>query len=637
MHHPAYRPEIDGLRAVAVISVLIFHLNPDWLPGGFIGVDIFFVISGFLITSIINKEINKKEFSFANFYARRAKRIYPALFAVLILCSVFAYISLPPDEYKTFFKALRYALLQLGNVHFSHEVDYFAQGLAPSPLLHTWSLGVEEQFYLIWPLLMALSCKWISPNLRPTLFSFLLLSSLITSQLLLSFDSKQAYYMPYSRGWELLFGGLLAFGRIPPINRKETADLASALALLVMLGCMLGYDEQHFPGFKALLPVMATALFIHSASHRKGIGHRLLSTKPALAIGLCSYSLYLWHWPLIAFTKILTDKPLSALSTGIICITCAALAKITYKFVEQPVQKLKLPPRSVLIASLLFIIAGVASTNILKRLDFHSSRFTHNHDLKEAQAIDTKALCKDDFKKSCTPYPDGSYDVLLAGDSHGAHYAPLILDWAKSHNYRVKIITQGGCPTWLQINSRTKKTDSKTCIKRKQQVTQVLENIKQHLFFAIKASDLPSDYNIKQADEFEALINPLIKKPQKRKVTLLLQAPTLNKNPNNCRFKQSSRFNTLISGLYKDAPHCIDEINNINVASSNSLLKDLAGSNAWHTYSPSPLDHNFVNAQGKLLYKDKDHLNIYGNHYLSNHFKNSINATLDLDSTDLKH
>jgi len=620
MHHPAYRPEIDGLRAVAVISVLIFHLNSTWLPGGFIGVDIFFVISGFLITSIINKEFIKKQFSFSHFYARRAKRIFPALFTVLLVCSIFAYISLPPDEYKSFFKALRYVLLQFGNVHFSQEVDYFAQGLSPSPLLHTWSLGVEEQFYLLWPLLMALGYQWAPTTLRPALFIFILLGSLIASQLLLSIDANQAYYMVYSRGWELLLGGLLAFGKIPDITNKKTASLVSILTLLIILGCMLSYGEQDFPGLKALIPVAAAALFIHSAKLHKGIGHRLLSTKPALAVGLCSYSLYLWHWPLIAFTKTLTEKPLTHLSAGVICIACFALAAITYKYVEQPFQKFKPSQRSILIASLLCIIAGVAATNTLKHFGHHPSRSTHNNDPNESQAISTKTLCKKDFKANCTPYPDGSYDILLAGDSHGAHYAPLILDWAKSHNYRVKIITQGGCPTWLNVNTHSEKADSEICKTKKQQFSQTVREIKQQVFLAIKADQLPVAYNVNQAHELNALINPILN--ASLPTTVLLQVPPLNQNPNNCLFKQNSLFSALIGGLYKDETPCIDRIKNIDVTASNTILKALAKQKSWHAYSPSPLDKNFINADGKLLYKDQSHLNIYGNHYLSSHFKN---------------
>ncbi|MEZ0156080.1 MAG: acyltransferase family protein [Candidatus Reddybacter sp.] len=615
--HPAYRPEIDGLRALAVVSVLIFHLNPAWLPGGFIGVDIFFVISGFLITSIISKELRRKEFSFSAFYARRAKRIFPALFTVLILCSLFAYISLPPDDYKSFFKALRYVFLQFGNVHFSQEVDYFAQGLSPSPLLHTWSLGVEEQFYLLWPLLLALSYKWLPQTLRPLLYLLALVSSLIASQILLSLDAKQSYYMVYSRGWELLLGGLLAFGKLPEIRQKRSADMASIIALLVMLGCMLSYAERDFPGLKALLPVAAAALFIHSANLHTGLGHRLLSSRPTLIIGLYSYSLYLWHWPLISFTKTLTGGALSSLSIIIITLACFLLAALTYKFVEQPFLKIKASKRSVIIASLCFIISGAAISNVLKHYDYHPSRSSHAYDLNESMAINTKKLCKESFKQTCTPYTDGSYDILLAGDSHGAHYASLILNWAKAYDYRVKIITQGGCPTWLRINQNIKQEDSTVCREKKQTFTQVLSKTKKHVFLAIKADQVSSNYGVSHGRGLDKIVNPKLKG---HKVTLLLQIPLLNQNPNDCLFNKNSRLAALISPLYKIDKNCIDEINTISVGSSSALLEHFADTKKWRTYTPSPLNKHFINSSGKLLYKDEDHLNIYGNTFLSEHF-----------------
>lgn len=615
--HPAYRPEIDGLRALAVVSVLIFHLNAAWLPGGFIGVDIFFVISGFLITSIISKELIRKEFSFSAFYARRAKRIFPALFAVLILCSLFAYISLPPDDYKSFFKALRYVLLQFGNVHFSQEVDYFAQGLSPSPLLHTWSLGVEEQFYLLWPLLMALSYKWVAQTLRPLLFILALISSLIASQILLSLDAKQSYYMVYSRGWELLLGGVLAFGKLPEIRQKRSADIASIIALLVMLGCMLSYAERDFPGLKALLPVAAAALFIHSANLHTGIGHRLLSSRPTLVIGLYSYSLYLWHWPLITFTKTLTGEPLSSLSIIIITLACFLLAALTYKFIEQPFLKIKASKRGVIITSLCFIISGVVITNVLKHYDHHPSRSSRAYDLDESMAVNSKKLCKESFKQTCTPYTDGSYDILLAGDSHGAHYAPLILNWAKAYDYRVKIVTQGGCPTWLRINPNIKQEDSTVCIKKKQEFAQVLGKIKEHIYLAIKSDQISSDYGVSHGRDLSKFVNPMLKG---HKVTLLLQIPLLSQNPNDCLFRKNSRLAALIGPLYKNDKNCIDQINSISVASSNSLLEHFADTKKWRAYTPSPLNGHFINNSRKLLYKDETHLNIYGNTFLSEHF-----------------
>lgn len=621
--HPAYRPEIDGLRALAVVSVLVFHLKATWLPGGFIGVDIFFVISGFLITGIINKEVARGEFSFSAFYARRAKRIFPALFTVLILSSLFAYISLPPDEYKAFFKALRYVLLQLGNVHFAQDVDYFNQGLFPSALLHTWSLGVEEQFYLLWPLLIVLCYKWLKPSSLPALFVLALISSLCLSQLLLTIDAKQAYYMVYSRAWELLLGGLLAFGKLPEVNSQKAADIASSLALMVMIFCLFSYEESSFPGVKALPPVAAAALYIHSANRYKGFGHRLLTNKVSLAIGLCSYSLYLWHWPLITFTKTITEEPLSSTSIVSLSITCLVLSALSYQYVERPFLKLKIHKRSVITLSLTCILIGVLASNLLKTLDRHPSRSDYSYDMNENAAIDIEALCRGKYQQTCTARADGNYDVLLAGDSHGEHYAPLILSWAQARNYTVKTITLGGCPTWLKQGANLLEKDSSTCRALKKELSQSLGLITGPVFVALKADQLPIAYGVHSAAALADIITPELKQ---RSVTLLLQVPLLNKNPNSCEFKQNSRFSAWIKILYTNEKSCLNEISNKQMFTSNTLLKQLANTLSWRNYTPEPLNEHFFNAEGKFLYKDEHHLNIYGNDYLAAHFKESIAA-----------
>lgn len=619
--HPAYRPEIDGLRALAVVSVFLFHLEPAWLPGGFIGVDIFFVISGYLITTIISKELVSSEFSFARFYARRAKRIFPALFVMLVMTGFFAFISLPPEEYKEFFKAMRYGFLQLSNVYFAQEVDYFAQGLYPSPLLHTWSLGVEEQYYLLWPLMLAVVYKLVAKKLFAPLFILALLASLWVSEWLLSVNAMHSYYMFYSRAWELLIGGALAFGMLPDIRSRQAADWASLAALLAMLAPMMMYVEQGFPGTKAVLPVVGAALFIHSANHCKGIAHRLFSAKPLLAIGVCSYSLYLWHWPLIAFTRSITDQALTGPGITLIVFACFALGALSYKYVERPFVKLKARSSRVIGVSLCIIVCGVLVTNVVKRYDYHPARSGYIFDPEEVSSIDTKALCGGEFKGTCTAGADGTFDIILAGDSHAQHYAPLILSWARKSDYRVKIVAEGGCATWIKSNAKEDAEDPEECRDKKTEFRRVLDQFQGRVFLAIRGDRLEESYGVQSVDEISAIV---LEELQSKNVTVMLQVPMLNKNPLNCRFKQQSTLMRMIKFFYTISDGCVEGLITADPERSNQIIKQYAEGMGWATYSPAPLKNALKNPNGKLLYRDLDHINVYGSRYLAAHFERAV-------------
>lgn len=619
--HPAYRPEIDGLRALAVVSVFLFHLESTWLPGGFIGVDIFFVISGYLITTIIAKELAATEFSFARFYARRAKRIFPALFVMLAMTGIFAFISLPPEEYKEFFKAMRYGFLQLSNVYFAREVDYFAQGLSPSALLHTWSLGVEEQYYLLWPLLLAVVYKLVANKFLAPLFIVALLASLWVSEWLLSVNPMHSYYMVYSRAWELLIGGALAFGMVPQMRSKRAADWASLAALLAMLVPMLTYAEHDFPGVKAVLPVLGAALFIHSANCWTGIGHRLLSIKPSLAIGLCSYSLYLWHWPLIAFTRSMTEQPLSGFTMALIVLGCLALGALSYKYVERPFVNLKARNGRVIGVSLCVIVCGVLATNVVKRYDYHAARSSYTFDLEEVSSIDTKALCAGEFKTTCTARQDGGFDVILAGDSHAQHFAPLILSWARTNGYRVKIIAEGGCATWIKNHAKEDADDPEECLEKKAEFRRALAQFNGRVFLAIRGDLLEESYGIRSVDDFSVIV---LEKLQDKNVTIMLQVPILNKNPLTCRFKQESTLMSLLKPVYTVGDDCLEGVAAVDPEQSNHILQQYAERMGWATYSPAPLKNTVKNQNGKLLYKDLNHINVYGSRYLAAHFAGAL-------------
>ncbi len=331
------------MRCLAVVSVILFHINKNIVPGGFSGVDVFFVISGFLITRIIVDGIHAGNFSMARFYARRVRRIFPALFTTLLFCMVMAVLAFEPKAYATFFEELPYAVFQAANFLFVQQVGYFEAASETSPLLHTWSLGVEEQFYLIWPLFLMLVFRFWKDKAGHILTG-LIFVSLLYSQFLCVSSPKVAFYMLHSRAWELAFGGVLAVTDFPVLKSRTLINLLAAAGLaLVMAGFAFLESKTQFPGIHAVLPVLGTVLMLYSGRSEESFLFRVLSWKPFVAIGIISYSLYLWHWPVIVFVKTLTGTELSfALGAGIFC-TSLFMAAFSYYVVERPLRYGALP------------------------------------------------------------------------------------------------------------------------------------------------------------------------------------------------------------------------------------------------------------------------------------------------------
>jgi peptidoglycan/LPS O-acetylase OafA/YrhL len=307
-----YRRDIDGLRALAIIFVIIFHFVPSLIPVGYIGVDIFFVISGFLITRIILEEFENNEFSYQKFYIRRIRRIFPALFFMLFCSFVAAFLMLGSGDMTWFAKAMHYSSLQISNLFFQRVTDYFNQGRDHfAPLLHTWSLGVEEQFYLLVPVIIASLLKWKKDKKFP-FFALLFLSiiSICLSQYLLkenqkiAFFSKEnqkiAFFSIASRFFELGIGCLLAF-----YGKKNLSAIVSNFTgiagIAVISSSFFLINYTNFPGFAALLPCLGAALIILAGSRSENLISRILSNFLPVFIGKISYSLYLWHLPLIVF------------------------------------------------------------------------------------------------------------------------------------------------------------------------------------------------------------------------------------------------------------------------------------------------------------------------------------------------
>jgi peptidoglycan/LPS O-acetylase OafA/YrhL len=363
-----YRREIDGLRALAVLPVLLFHAGFQSFGGGYVGVDIFFVISGYLITSIIINELHAGTFSIVKFYERRARRILPALFLVMLACLPFAWLWMSPTGLQEFSKSLVAVSLFLSNLLFWKEAGYFATANELKPLLHTWSLAVEEQYYVLFPLLLMLAWRFVA---RRWLIGFLCLgalASLALSEWALTRYTSASFYLLPTRGWELLIGALAAFYLFS--NNKHTENsshlhqIASLLGVLLITYSIFSFDKfTPFPGINALPSTIGAVLIVLYANPQNVVG-KILGSKLLVGIGLISYSTYLWHQPLFSFARYGSIQEPSKIVYLLLILLSLLLAFFTWKFVETPFRNKNITSRKQifcfgLLGSLFFIAVGL--------------------------------------------------------------------------------------------------------------------------------------------------------------------------------------------------------------------------------------------------------------------------------------
>lgn len=334
LSNPKYRPDIDGLRAVAVLSVVAFHAFPDRVRGGFIGVDVFFVISGYLISTIILDNLERGTFTFPGFYERRIRRIVPALVLVLATCYLFGWFTLLGDEYAQLGKHIAGGAGFVANLVSWHEAGYFDRAADTKPLLHLWSLGVEEQFYLAWPVLL-----WLGHRKRLGVTGIGIMVALASFALNLHMAKTHPtgdFYSPQTRFWELMLGSILASR--PPRANGPFADTLSVLAAALLVFGLCRIDTgTRFPGTWALVPVLG-AMGLIAAGPDAWVNRAVLSHRVAVWVGLISFPLYLWHWPLLAFARIIGSAPPGLGTRCALVLLSIVLAWLTFRFVERPVR-----------------------------------------------------------------------------------------------------------------------------------------------------------------------------------------------------------------------------------------------------------------------------------------------------------
>jgi peptidoglycan/LPS O-acetylase OafA/YrhL len=510
LSHPKYRPDIDGLRAVAVLSVVAFHAFPNWIKGGFIGVDVFFVISGYLISTIIFENLDKGTFSFSEFYARRIKRIFPALLIVLVACFIFGWFALLSDEYKQLGKHIAGGAGFISNFILWNEAGYFDNSAETKPLLHLWSLGIEEQFYILWPLLLWVAWK------RKFNFSIITLVLVIASFILnlkgVTQDMVATFYSPQTRFWELLSGSLLAWvmlyrkqsltntkNRIEFwisnifYNKKQDNNGQTVSNILSFIGLFLLFygfwrinKELAFPGMWALVAVLGAMLII-TAGSTAWVNRTILSNKIVVWFGLISFPLYLWHWPLLSFARIVESETPS-LNIRIAAVALSiVLAWLTYRFVERPLRFGGYSKIKAAILALFTIIVGSVGYNTYVRdgYEFRSSikAFINNkNELVRTPAIDDECLKYTGLAKPLFAYcrftnVNSDETVAVIGDSH-AHVAyPGIAAYLNNKGVNTILLANSSCPPFVGSYTGNNQVEKDAC---KDRIEQLLDIVSKH-------------------------------------------------------------------------------------------------------------------------------------------------------------
>ena len=606
-----YRPEIDGLRAIAVLAVLYHHLTPQALPGGFVGVDIFFVISGYLITAQIDRDAARGKFSILGFYKRRISRILPALLIVLAATTVACLAILSPNDLVLYAKSATSAVFGTSNIFFwRNYAGYFAARTTEAPMLHTWSLGVEEQFYLIWPLVIVLSGKMGRRN-RMILLGALTVIAIVVSQLGASNFPEPAYFLLPTRFFELMIGGLLALGKEGRQTAKNAAfDAVQLLGIALILICIVRLSRSSpFPGLNALWPCLGAALVIW-AGDRSHLASRLLTVRPMVFVGLISYSLYLWHWPMICLLGYFGLK-IGALEVCAVTVASVVLSWVSWKFVETPMRRSSRKMSFGRVFIRRFAIPGVA-VSAFALLVILTKGLPRRFSPEVAQ-LDAMSLARPDMmRQDChvgsleyaTPVNDACRlgatkaqgDGLLIGDSYANHFTGMIDTLAKAENLAFIDYTMDRCPPPLNYKGGGDMY-SKLCMKRNRHAYE--EILARGFKRVILAAHWPND-----AQAAQSLAASLTFLSQAGVKVTIIEANSPIENAANCPVRKLMfGWKKDCSGARKAPPDYIAKIRlwfpQVNLIDPNKLLCNANG-------MCSPV------LNGKLLYRDDWHLNDIG-------------------------
>lgn len=619
-----YRAEIDGLRAIAVVPVILFHGGIELFGGGFVGVDIFFVISGYLITSIILSEKEAGTFSILNFYERRARRILPALFFVMFVCTSIAWVWLPPNDMKGFSQSLVAVSTFSSNILFWHQSGYFATESELKPLLHTWSLAIEEQYYMLFPLFIMLMWRFGKKSIAIVLAGLSILS-LAAAQLGSLNAPSATFYLLHTRGWELLIGALVAFYLSGQTGVKGNQVLSLAGLGLVAYSVFMFDEQTPFPGFYALVPTIGVALIILFTAE-KTLVHKVLSNKIMVSIGLISYSIYLWHQPLFAFAR---HGSVEALSTQVIfgLIFCSiAFAYLSWRFVEKPFRDKKRFG-----ATKIFALSFVCSTIFISfGLVGHFSKGFPFLRATEQQAKLLASAQESPMRDKCHVSSTAKFNSALVcqyhnengtwavfGDSHTVEFAFALANELKNLNEGVRHFSKSGCAPAFNTTGKSSSCSVWTdkaiaAIVNDPDIKNVVVSYRIHSYLHGKNEGIYPNF----PDEISSTVRDIRWKSYieildtfvaaNKNVFLILQAPELPKSINNLIFNDKNPVENLIGVDRRWWKHRVEFV--------MSRLGEVPGK----VSIINPADY-FCDAQkclatmnGTSLYFDDDHMSVAG-------------------------
>jgi peptidoglycan/LPS O-acetylase OafA/YrhL len=658
--HPTYRSDIDGLRAIAVLSVVAFHAFPKAMTGGFTGVDVFFVISGFLISTILYGSLERNQFSLIDFYGRRIRRIFPALILVLASCFAAGWFVLLPDEYAQLGKHMAGGAGFVQNFVLWGESGYFDNLAETKPLLHLWSLGIEEQFYIFWPLIL-----WAGYRLRFNLLAITLLLA-ITSFVLnirginVTKDLIATFYAPQTRFWELLIGATLAYLSLhsqvimnkwsvlsaTKVSSHAWANIRSTLGvLLLVLGFVLTNKKSAFPGWWALLPAIGSVLIL-SAGAQAWINKTVLSNRVLVWFGLISYPLYLWHWALLSFARILEGGVPSEWVRAVLVVASIALSAATYYLVEKPIRFGKHLKAKTVTLILLMGVVGFVGYNAYQReglgfreigrlnvLNEESIRFNHADQLDQrcAEQYHSAWWCKLDSSDSPS--------IALIGDSFANAYYEGLNEQYKLIGKSLLGLGVVRCPPLTGLETVSPGHSKWKCnhvyepifekISKNKEISTVILAANWHWYILgdrfhpdsqkielLSVSGELKSQAVLFEEEFRKTINLLL--TSRKELIILKQTPELNISPRNCIIFRGLNF-------LKDNKCLIKKSSVDNYLAQYEIIFDkiLLDYPQVEVWDPKSIFCNKNNCQLKYqnisLYRDEVHLSNFGSRYLAQH------------------
>ena len=649
-HWVRYRPDIDGLRAISILAVVIYHAFPTLLPGGFVGVDIFFVISGYLITSIILRSSEEGRFSLANFYRRRVQRIFPALALILAFCLATGWFVLLPGEYAALGKHTAAGALFTPNIVFWTEAGYFDVDSKLKPLLHLWSLGVEEQFYLVWPLLLGLA---LSRKIQPLwLIGTVLLASFAASIAWLS-EPASAFFLPQFRVWELLLGALLAALVLRRDGILLTTPWSNALIGIALLATALTTIDRYsaFPGWWALLPTVGAGLLI-SAHPRTWLNRVVLGSTPMVLLGKISFPLYLWHWPLLSLLRIMEgEAPDYRLLLAAVALS-VLLAWASYVLVEKRLRYHSSPATPMLLVTTMLVLAATGSAIYLTKglpsrmpelasaaTQFNRPDTDFNRQFECQRAYPEEVACRSSGINET---------VAIIGDSHAGNAFFALKEHYDKKQLAVVGLERPSCPPLLNVSNRVNHAADKCVAANRAAIewlanqpdihTVYLSSMGTHYLraprYEMRYTQLPDLQD--HRDIFRRGLSDTVQTLHKagKRVVLIIDWPTAPAAPQSCLNLRPVRLSPFAIANCEQQRTDYERRNRDYL----DLVRDTANRFPelliWDTPSALCKADICPTLHGqRSLYRDPGHLSLYGAQYLGQRHKLSTTSEFQAGST----